>query len=118
MDEVDNRFVDSMKTFSCLSLDVLEGKVSWLNVPTVDNQFFVHGSQLEFRPFKLENHNQYKCIIKSKQNNEILRTLIFNTYVNIHEKNDRKPTMSIDIDTTQLNSQGELKLICNTGNIV
>lgn len=93
----------------------MEGKVSWLNSATSDNQFSIHGASLEFHPFKLENHNQYKCLIKSKHTNEILRTLVFNTHVHIHEKNDRKPKMNIEIDTSHLLSQGELKLMCNTG---
>jgi hypothetical protein len=98
-----------------LFLDVSQGKVIWSNLPKRRNHFYIRGPRLEFRPFKLEHHNQYKCLIKSKQSNEILRTLIFNTYSNIYENNNRKPNMNLTIDTSHLFSLGELRLICNTG---
>ncbi len=96
-------------------LDIPQGKVIWSNIPRQTNNFYIRGPRLEFRPFKLEHHNQYKCLIKSKQSNEILRTLIFNTDSNINEKNDRKPKMNLTIDTSYLFSEGELRLICDTG---
>ncbi|CAF4322893.1 unnamed protein product, partial [Rotaria magnacalcarata] len=63
-----------------LRLDIPQGKVVWSNISQHRKNFYVRGPRLEFRPFTLEHHNQYKCLIKSKQSNEILRTLTFNTY--------------------------------------
>ena len=79
------------------------------------NHFRIRGPRLEFHPFKLEHHDQYKCLITSKQSNEIYRTLFFDTNSHIYEKNDRKPRMNLTIDTSHLFSNGELRLICNTG---
>jgi len=95
--------------------DISQGKIIWLNVRKHKNNFYIRGPRLEFRPFKLEHHDQYKCLIKSKKSNEIFRTLLFNTYLHIYEKNDRKPKMNLTIDTSYLSSNGELRLICNTG---
>jgi len=98
-----------------LFLDISQGKVIWSNIPMRKNHFYIRGPRLEFLPFELEHHNQYKCLIKSTKSKEILRTLIFDTYSNIYEKNDRKPKMNLTIDTSHLFPQGELRLICNTG---
>lgn len=96
-------------------LDISQGKVIWPNIPKHKNNLYIRGPRLEFRPFQFEHHNQYKCLIKSKKSNDIYRTLIFDTYLNIHEKTDRKPKMNLTIDTSHLFSQGELRLICHTG---
>lgn len=95
--------------------DISQGKITWLNIPKHKNHIYIRGPRLEFRPFKLEHHDQYKCRIKSKKSNEIFRTLLFNTHSYIYEKNDRKPKMNLTIDTSYLFSNGELRLICNTG---
>lgn len=82
----------------------------------MDRQHFrIRGPRLEFHPFKLEHHNQYKCLIKSKQSNDILRTITFDTYSNIYEKNDKKPKVNLTIDVSRLIYNDELRLICQTG---
>jgi hypothetical protein len=96
-------------------LDVSQGKIVWSNIPRRQNGLSIRGPRLEFYPFTLEHHNQYKCLIKSTKSNDILRTLVFNTNAHIHEKIDRKPHMNLTIDTSALFPQGELKLMCNTG---
>jgi hypothetical protein len=98
-----------------LKIDIPHGKVVWSNISRHQNGLSIRGPRLEFHPFTLEHHNQYKCLIKSTKSNEILRTLTFNTYAYIHEKIDRKPNMNLTVDTSDLFPQGELRLICNTG---
>jgi hypothetical protein len=73
------------------------------------------GSRLEFFPFKLQHHHQYKCLIKSEKSDDILRTLSFNSYSNIKEQNNRRPKMNLTIDTARLIEHDELRLICTTG---
>lgn len=85
----------------------------WSNVRKTSPGIAVRGPRLEFRPFTLDHHQQYKCLIKSQRTNEILRTLIFDTYANIHEKIDRKPKLNLTMDTSRLFPQGELRLICS-----
>lgn len=89
----------------------------WSNVPKNSNGIAIRGPRLEFRPFTLEHHRQYKCLIKSQRNNEILRTLVFDTHANIYEKIDRKPKLNLTMDTSRLFPQGELRLICSGGNL-
>ena len=103
------------KSYFFQFLDVSQGKIIWSNLPKRSNHFYVRGPRLEFRPFKLEHHRRYKCLIKSKQSNEILRTLTFNTYSHVHEDADKKPKMNLTIDASHLIDNGEIRLICDTG---
>jgi hypothetical protein len=89
--------------------------VVWSNLPSGTENFYIRGPRLEFRPFEFEHHNQYKCLIKARQSNEILRTLTFNSYSNIYEQIDRKAKMNLTIDTSHLSSDGELRVFCTTG---
>lgn len=95
--------------------DVTQGRVIWSNVRKATPGVAIRGPRLEFRPFTLDHHQQYKCLIKSQRTNEILRTLIFDTHANIHEKIDRKPKLNLTMDTSRLFPQGELRLICSGG---
>ncbi|CAM4742403.1 unnamed protein product [Rotaria magnacalcarata] len=107
---------DNITLICRIGQDIPQGKVVWSNIPQHRKNFYVRGPRLEFRPFTLEHHNQYKCLIKSKQSNEILRTLTFNTYSNIYEQTDRKPKLNLTIDTSHLVDDGELRIICSTDN--
>ena len=87
----------------------------WSNVRRTTPGVAIRGPRLEFRPFTLDHHQQYKCLIKSQRTKEILRTVTFDTYANIHEKIDRKPKLNLTMDTSRLFPQGELRLICSGG---
>ncbi len=113
MDEVaSNNF---SKLFISILIDIPHGKIIWSNIPRRTNHFYIRGPRLEFRPFKFEHHNQYKCHIKSKHSKKIFRTLIFNSYSYIHERINEKPKMNLTIDASRLFHNHELRLVCNTG---
>ena len=95
--------------------DVSQGKVIWSNLPKRVKNLVVRGPRLEFSPFQLEHHHQYRCLIKSIRSSDILRTLSFNTYANIFEETQRKPQMNLTVDMSRLQAHGELRLICATG---
>ncbi|CAF3522929.1 unnamed protein product [Rotaria socialis] len=114
---INGKYIGDNITLICrIGQDIPQGKVVWSNIPKYRKNFYVRGPRLEFRPFTLEHHNQYKCLIKSQQSNEILRTLSFNTYSNIYEQTDRKPKLNLTIDTSHLVDDGELRIICSTDN--
>ncbi|UJR25590.1 hypothetical protein I4U23_006934 [Adineta vaga] len=115
---IQGRYIGDNITLICrIGQDISHGKVVWSNLPKRLKHFYIRGPRLEFRPFKLEHHNQYKCLIKSKRSKDILRRLTFNTYVNIRERYDGKPRMNITIDTSRLLSNQELRLICYTDSL-
>lgn len=101
----------------CCRSDVSQGKVIWSNLPKRVKNVVIRGPRLEFRPFRLENHQLYRCLIKSIKSNDILRTLSFDTSLHIHEQIDRKPQMNLTVDTSRLFDHGELRLICSTGGV-
>ncbi|CAF3609191.1 unnamed protein product [Adineta steineri] len=112
---IQGKYIGDNITLICrIGQDISQGKVIWSNIPIRSNHFYIRGPRLEFRPFQVEHHNQYICRIQSRQSNEILRTLTFNTYRNIFENDDRKPKMNLTIDSSRLFYNYELRLICTT----
>lgn len=103
------------RVFRNFLLDALEGKVIWSNIPKGLKNVVIRGPRLEFRPFLLQNHQQYKCTIRSFRSNEILRTLTFDSSSNIKESIQLKPNINLTIDSSTLEQTGEIRLICKTG---
>ena len=94
---------------------LLAGRVVWLHIPTRSKHVHIRGPRLELHPFQSEHHGKYKCAIKSKRSKHTLRTMVYDTYVNIHENEEEKPRINITIDMSKLFSNRELKLICYSG---
>ncbi|CAF1237105.1 unnamed protein product [Adineta ricciae] len=114
---IQGKYVGDNITLICrLGYDIPHGKVVWLNIPSRSKHVHIRGPRLEFHPFQSEHHGRYKCAIKSKRSKHTLRTLVYDTYVNIHENNEEKPRINITVDMSKLFSNRELRLICYSDN--